>query len=95
MKMLQGELRGLIDIPDVVLLKILSCLSAEDLAMSIPYIDERRNKISKSAMLWKNITFTPAYNMTKNGIVIHLKHMPEPRSFRLRHGIHIDMIVNN
>lgn len=51
MKMLQGELRGLIDMPDIVLLKKFSYISAEDLAMSIPYNDEHWNEIYKSGKL--------------------------------------------
>jgi hypothetical protein len=54
MNMLQGELKGLIDMPDVVLLKIFSYFSAEDFAMSIPYIDECWNEISHLHIIWQN-----------------------------------------
>jgi hypothetical protein len=91
--MLQVGMAALIDMPDVVLLKIFSYLNAEDLAISIPYIDFRWNELSKSPMLWKDITFTPAPNLTESDIIQHLKNMPELRSFRLRHGKHIDMII--
>lgn len=84
---------ALIDMPDVVLLKIFSYLNAEDLAMAIPYIDFRWNELSKSPMLWKNITFTPPFHLTESDIIQHLKNMPELRSFRLRHGKYIDMIM--
>jgi hypothetical protein len=93
MNILQGELRGTIDMPDV-LLKKFSYLRAEDLAMSIPYNDERWNEISKSAKLWKNTSFTSVYNMTEYDIMTHLKHMPELRFFWLRHRIYIDMIMS-
>jgi hypothetical protein len=91
--MLQVGMAALIDLPDVVLLEIFSYLSAEDLAMSIPYIDLRWNELSKSPMLWKGITFTPELNLTESDIIQHIKNMPELRSFRLRHGRHIDMII--
>jgi hypothetical protein len=93
MNILQGELRGLIDMPDVVLLKKFSYLSAEDLAMSIPYNDERWNKTSKSGKLWKN-TFTPVYNLTEYNIMTHLKRVPELRFFWLCHRICIKMIMS-
>lgn len=84
---------ALIDMPDVVLLKIFSYLNAEDLAMAIPYVDFRWNELSKSRMLWKDITFTPPPHLTELDIIQHLRNMPELRSFRLRHGKHIDMII--
>jgi hypothetical protein len=94
MNILQGELRGLIDMPDVVLLKKLSYLSAQDLAMSIPYNDEWWNEIYKSGKLWKNTSFTPVNNLTEYNIMTHLKHMPELRFFRLHQRIYIDMIMS-
>jgi len=93
MNILQGELRGTIDMPDV-LLKKFSYLCAKDLAMSIPYNDEGWNEISKSGKLWKNISFTSVYSMTEYDIMTHLKHMPELRFFWLCHRIHIDMIMS-
>jgi len=89
MNTIQGELRGLIDMPDVVLLKKFSYLSVEDLAMSIPYNDERWNEISKSEKLWKNTSFTQSDNTTEYGIMTHLKHMSELRFFWLCHKIYI------
>jgi len=94
MNILQGELRGLIGMPDVVLLKKFPSLSAEDLVMSIPYNDDHWNKISKSEELWKNTSFTPVYNLTEYDIMTHLKHMSEPRFFWLSHRIYIDMIMS-
>lgn len=79
--------------PDVVLLKIFSYLNAEDLAMTIPYIDFRWNELSKSPMLWKDITFTPPPHLTESDIIQHLQNMPELRSFRLRHAKYIDVII--
>jgi len=93
MNISQGELRGLIDMPEV-LLKKFSYLSARDLAMSIPYNDEWWNTISKSGKLWKNTSFTPVYNLTEYNIMTHLKHMPELRFFRLCQRIYIDMIMS-
>jgi hypothetical protein len=84
---------ALTDMPDVVLLKIFSYLNAEDLAMSISYIDFHWNELSKSPMLWKDLTFTPALNLTESDIIQHLKNMPELRSFRLRHGKRINLII--
>lgn len=84
---------ALIDMPDVVLLKIFSYLYAEDLAMTIPMIDFRWNLLSRSKVLWKDITFTPPLHLTELDIVQHLRNMPELRSFRLRHGKHIDLII--
>lgn len=80
--------------PDVALLKKFPYLSAEDLAMSIPYNDECWNEISKSEKLWKNTSFTPLYNLTEYDIMTHLKHMSELRFFWLRHRIYIDMIMS-
>jgi hypothetical protein len=91
--MLQVGMTALIDMPDVVLLKIFSYLNAEDLPMSIPHIDFRWNQLSKSPMLWKDITFTPPSHLTESDIILHLKNMPELRSFRLRHGKYIDMVL--
>jgi hypothetical protein len=79
--------------PDVVLLKKFSYLSAVDFAMSIPYNDERRNEISKSGKLWKNTSFTPVHNFTQY-IMTHLKHIPELRFFWLCHRIYINMITS-
>jgi hypothetical protein len=52
-----GEPRSLNDLPDEILLKILSHIGPEDLCFIISKVCERWNALTKDVMLWKALSY--------------------------------------
>jgi hypothetical protein len=55
--LITGELRSLNDLPDEILLKILSYFGPEDLCLIIAEVCERWNALSKNMMIWKTLSY--------------------------------------
>jgi len=52
-----SELRSLNDLPDEILLKILSHFGPEDLCLIIAKVCERWNALAKDVLLWKTLSY--------------------------------------
>jgi hypothetical protein len=52
-----SELRSLNDLPDEILLKILSHFGPEDLCLIIAKVCERWNSLAKDVVLWKTLSY--------------------------------------
>jgi hypothetical protein len=52
-----SELRSLNDLPDELLLKILSHFGPEDLCLIIAKVCERWNALAKDVLLWKTLSY--------------------------------------
>jgi len=52
------EPRSLNDLPDEILLKILSHIGPEDLCLSIAKVCERWNVLAKDVLLWKKLSYS-------------------------------------
>jgi len=52
-----SELRSLNDLPDEILLKILSHFGPEDLSLIIAKVCEKWNVLAKDVILWKTLSY--------------------------------------
>ncbi|PNF39161.1 hypothetical protein B7P43_G01357 [Cryptotermes secundus] len=82
------------DLPDVLLLEILSYLNIEDLAMSVQHVNSHWQNVSQDSSLWKNQTFSPGCKMTDEEIARHLRNMPALQAFCPSGRINTEVIVD-
>jgi hypothetical protein len=55
-------MRSINDLPDEMLLKILSHFESEDLCLKIAKVCERWNNLTKDVALWRNLSYSCEYN---------------------------------
>ncbi|PSN35375.1 hypothetical protein C0J52_19278 [Blattella germanica] len=91
--MFQTLIKTVNDLPDDVLIEIFTNFSAEELVLYIGLVNTRWNRLVQTWTLWKNLTFTPPLNMSKENIVQCLKYMPKLKSLKLHHEKYINEII--
>ena len=91
--LIASELRSLNDLPDKILLKILSYFEPEDLCLIIPKVCKRWNALAKDVALWKKLMYSCdgtggifCYKMADRGLLEGIGSLHELTSLHLTTG---------
>ncbi|XP_069690335.1 F-box/LRR-repeat protein 7-like [Periplaneta americana] len=81
-------------LPDFIMLKILSYLSAEEVVCNIRATSRKWNAYSKEDELWRNLAFVPKVSMPDDILYMCFKNMPQLRTFILNHTRDCDLVID-